>query len=88
MRDTLETIRTFIAYDLTVATPNASESTLTGLHGRLAEVDKRIGEVDLLWVPRLPAELRRGIGFELGMGLDTAYALGRAVASLGPTAGV
>jgi hypothetical protein len=88
MRDTLETMRTFIAYDLTTATANASESTLFGLHERLEAVDKRIAEVDLLWVPRLPAELRRGIGFELGTGIDTAYALGRAVASLGQTAGV
>ena len=88
MRETLETIRTFIAYDLTTSTANASESTVTGLRERLAAVDKRIDNVELLWVPRLPAELRRGIGFELLTGLDTAYALGGAVASLGSPAGV
>jgi hypothetical protein len=87
MRETLDTLRTFIAYDLTAA-PNAPESTLAGLQERLAAVDKRIDAVELLWVQRQPAELRQGIGFELGAGLDTAYALGRAVASLGSAAGV
>jgi hypothetical protein len=87
MRATLETLGTFVAYELTTAA-NAPEPTLAGLRERLAVVDRRLDEVELLWVPRLPAALRQGIGYALGDGLDTAYALGRAVSSLGSTAGV
>jgi hypothetical protein len=76
MRETLEALRTFIAYDLTQhpADPSA------GFDERLAEVDERLEEAAMLWIERQPAELRRGIGYALNMGLDEAHALGQAVA--------
>jgi hypothetical protein len=73
MRETLEAMRTFIAYDL-------AHHPDDGFAERLAEVDERLEEAAMLWIERQPAELRRGIGYALSMGIDEAYALGQDVA--------
>jgi len=74
MRETLEAERTFLAYEL-------ASGPETELHERLRKVDRRLEEAALLWIDRLPAELRRGIGYALTVGLDDAYALGQDVAA-------
>jgi hypothetical protein len=70
MRETLDGLRTYLAYELR-ATPSE----------RLEEVDRRLEEAALLWVERLPPELRRGIGYALDVGIDRAYELGRELAT-------
>lgn len=73
MRETLDALRTFLAFDLQ-ARPDAAFAA------GLASVDRRVQKVDRLWIPRPTAELRAGIGDALVVGLDDAYALGRAMA--------
>jgi len=79
MRETLEALRTFVAYDLAHHPADSVER----FDERLREVDERLDEAAMLWIERQPAELRRGIGYALSMGLDEAYALGQAVARTG-----
>lgn len=66
MRDALETLRTYLAYEL--HDEHAPE---------LASVDAQLAKVDELWIRRPPAEIRGAIGSALAIGLDEAYALGR-----------
>ena len=76
MREALETLRTWIAAELARRTGEAR------LLERLAGIDIRLENVSLLWIERPPAELRRGIGYTLTVGLDEAYELGQDVAVL------
>jgi hypothetical protein len=76
MREALETLRTWIAAEL------AKHPEEARLHERLAGIDARLENVSLLWIERPPAELRRGIGYTLTVGLDEAYELGQDVAAL------
>lgn len=73
MRETLDALRTFLAFDLQ-ARPDAAFAA------RLETIDRHLKKVDSLWIPRPTAELRGGIGDALVVGLDDAYALGRAMA--------
>jgi hypothetical protein len=66
MRDALDALRTFLAYELGDA--NAPE---------LARIDLQLARVDELWIARPPPEIRGAIGSALAIGLDEAYALGR-----------
>jgi hypothetical protein len=50
----------------------------------LAEIDRLLERVALLWVPRPPAALRQGIGGALDAGIKRAYGLGQALALLAP----
>lgn len=74
MRDTLEALRTYVAFDLGTAADDP----------RLASVDRHIAAVDSTWIPRATPDLRRGLGDALTRGLAEACALGRALA-LGPS---
>lgn len=85
MRETLEALRTHSAYALGTQSKREAVGGLTDLDKLLAEVDKRIEDVALLWIARQPAELRRGIGSILSAGLNEAYALGQAVALVDAT---
>jgi hypothetical protein len=76
MRETLETLSVWIAAEL------ARFPAATHLPERLAGIDARLENVSLLWIERPPAELRRGIGYTLTIGLDEAYDLGQDVAAL------
>jgi hypothetical protein len=76
MRETLETLRVWVAAEL------ARQPELVRLHERLAGIEARLENVSLLWIERPPAELRRGIGATLNLGLDEAYELGQDVAVL------
>ncbi len=78
MRDTLEALRTYIAFDLESFT--ADDTSTASLHERLAAIDAKLETVDRLWIARPPAELRGGIGDALATGLDKAYALGQLLA--------
>jgi hypothetical protein len=70
MRDALESLRTYVAFDLgSVAS------------AELAAIDDDLAYVQRLWMPRPPVEICGGIADALGRGLDRAYALGRALAS-------
>jgi hypothetical protein len=80
MRETLDTLRTHIAHQLATQ-PMSDGSELIRLRERLADVDRHIEAVALLWIPRQPAEIRRGIGSSLTVGLVRAYALGQVLAS-------
>ena len=77
MRETLDTLRTWIA-----AEPGRHPAAGTRLLEDLAGIDGRLENVSVLWIERPPAELRRGIGYTLGVGLDEAYELGQDVAAL------
>lgn len=74
MRDTLEALRTYVAFDLGEGADDDP---------RLAVVDRRIATVDSMWIPRPTPDLRLGIGDALIRGIAEACALGRALA-LGP----
>jgi hypothetical protein len=74
MRETLEALRTFLAFDL-------REQPDAGFAEALAAVDRHVQKVSSLWIARPTAELRGGIGDALVIGLDEAYALGRAMAA-------
>ena len=74
MRETLYALRTHVAYDLGPR-----------LQDRLAAVDRRIGQVDALWIDRPSPELGAGICDLLAGGIRDACALGRELA-LGPAA--
>jgi hypothetical protein len=65
MRETLETLRTYLAYEL------GSGDT------EVARIDARLAKVERLWIEHAPAEIRGGLGDALANGLDLAYALGR-----------
>ena len=62
MRDTLEALRTYLAYAFPDGAP---------------EVDAELAKVERLWIEHAPAEIRGGIGDALANGLDRAYAAGR-----------
>jgi hypothetical protein len=66
MRDALDALRTYLAYELRDA--DASQ---------LARIDAQLTRVDQLWIERPPDEIRGAIGSALAVGLDEAYALGR-----------
>ncbi|MGH2933412.1 MAG: hypothetical protein ACRDL2_02720 [Gaiellaceae bacterium] len=72
MRETLYALRTHVAYDLA-----------PGLQDRLAAIDRRIGQVDALWIDRPSPELAAGICDLLAAGIRDACTLGRELA-LGP----
>jgi hypothetical protein len=80
MREALEAMRTFLAFDLHQAAADGID--VSELRAQLAAVDAALGEVDLLWIPRPPAEVRGGIGNALTNALDRAYTLGRRLAML------
>lgn len=65
MRDTLEILRTYLAYEL-------GSGDL-----EVAQVDARLAKVERLWIEHAPAEIRGALGDALANGLDLAYALGR-----------
>jgi hypothetical protein len=67
MRDALDTLRTFLAFDLGPA--------------RLAVVDAHRAKASSLWIARPTAELRGGIAGALVSGLEAAYSLGVASSS-------
>ena len=66
MRDALDALRTYLAYELKSAAPP-----------ELARVDAQLARVDQLWIERPPPEIRGALGSALAIGLDEAYALGR-----------
>jgi hypothetical protein len=80
MREALDTLRTHVAHDLSRL--SANESAVALANATLATLDERIEKMNLLWIPRAPAELRRGIGDALMKSLDTVYALGQTVAAI------
>ena len=65
MRDTLESLRTYLAYEL----------------GRddadVARIDAQLAKVERLWIEHAPPEIRGGLGDALVSGLDLAYETGR-----------
>jgi len=66
MRDALEALRTYLAYELHDENATA-----------LARIDAERAKVERLWIRRPPPEIRGAIGSALAIGLDAAYALGR-----------
>jgi len=80
MRETLEALRIYLAYDLQRFP--LDEEELPRLRAALDAVDAKLETAHGLWVPRAPAELRGGIGAALAAGLDGAYELGRELARL------
>jgi len=66
MRDALDTLRTYLAYEL--HDEHAPQ---------LARIDAQLARADELWIDRPPDEIRGAIGSALAIGLDEAYALGR-----------
>jgi len=70
MRDALDALRTYLAYELKSAAPP-----------ELARVDAQLARVDQLWIERPPPEIRGALGSALAVGLDEAYALGRRLTS-------
>ena len=66
MRDTLDALRTFLAYELRDADAP-----------QLARIDAQLARVDELWIERPPPEVSGALGSVLAIGLDEAYALGR-----------
>jgi len=68
MRETLESLRTYVAYD-------GGEAD-----GRLAEVDRRLETAAALWDPRPTPDLRAAIGDALVRGIRAAAGLGAACA--------
>jgi hypothetical protein len=74
MKDTLEDLRTYLAYELR-DTPQDDP-----FRKRLAAIDAKLTHVDLLWIERPPPEIRGGIGDTLGGALADVYRLGQQVA--------
>lgn len=72
MRDTLEALRTYLAFDL---------AQTGGDEAELGAVDAALETVASLWIRRPPPELRAGISDALRRGLDAAYALGQRLAA-------
>ena len=72
MRETLEALRTYLAFDLAQTGRDETE---------LESVDDSLETVASLWIRRPPPELRSGIGDALRRGLDAAYALGQKLAA-------
>lgn len=70
MRNTLEALRTYVAYGLPPT-----------LQPRLALVDERVDTVDGLWIERPTPELRGGIGDALSAGIREAVSLGQTLAA-------
>lgn len=70
MRDTLDALRTYVAYGLPPA-----------LEPRRDAIDKRPGVADALWIERPTPELRGGIGDALAAAIREAIALGRVLAA-------
>jgi hypothetical protein len=70
MRDALDALRTYLAYELKDADPP-----------QLARIDAQLARVDQLWIERPPPEIRGALGSALAIGLDEAYALGRRLTS-------
>jgi hypothetical protein len=66
MRDALDALRTYLAYELRDEHPP-----------QLARIDAELARVDALWIDRPPPEIRGALGSALAIGLDEAYALGR-----------
>jgi hypothetical protein len=77
MRDTLDVLRTYVAYDL--STLQVDKPSLERLQDVLTVINARF-EVEGLWLPRTSPELRGKIGDLLTDGLDQAYALGQVLA--------
>lgn len=72
MRETLEALRTYVAFDL---------GQTGGDEAELGRVDAELETVASLWIRRPPPELRAGVGDALRRGLDAAYALGQRLAA-------
>jgi hypothetical protein len=72
MRETLEALRTYLAFDLVQTGGDEAE---------LGTIDASLETVTSLWIKRPPPELRAGIGDVLRRGLDAAYALGQKLAA-------
>ena len=70
MRDTLEALRTHVAFDLGASSDDP----------RLAAIDRYVATVDSMWIPRATPDLRLGIGDALTHGIAAACALGRTLA--------
>jgi hypothetical protein len=70
MRDALDALRTYLAYELKDADPP-----------QLARIDAQLARVDQLWIERPPPEIRGALGSALAIGLDEAYTLGRRLTS-------
>jgi hypothetical protein len=68
MRDALDALRTYLAYELHDENPP-----------ELARVDAQLTKAEELWIRRPPAEIRGAIGSALAIGLDEAYAVGRRI---------
>lgn len=73
MRETLEDLRTYLAYELHTEHVPADEESLD----QLAAIDAKLASVDLIWIERPSAELRGGIASTLAIALDAALQLGR-----------
>jgi hypothetical protein len=73
MRNTLEALRTYIAYEL------RDHDDASAHAPGLAKVDAELRQVERLWVARESPDIRGGLGSALSHGLDRAYSLGRAV---------
>jgi signal transduction histidine kinase len=65
MRDALDALRTYLAYEL--HDDHAPE---------LARIDAQVARVEQLWIERPPEEIRGAVGSALATALDDAYALG------------
>lgn len=68
MRDALDALRTYLAYEL------RDEDA-----AKLASIDAQLARVEELWIPRPPPEIRGAIGSALAIGLDEAYTVGRRI---------
>ncbi len=77
MRDTLDTLRTHLGSDL--ESFETDELSATGLREILAIINAKY-EVEGLWLPRPPPELRGRIGDLLTDGIDKAYEMGQLLA--------
>jgi hypothetical protein len=69
MREAVEALRTFIAFELGDDRAPA-----------LASLDAELAKVDRFWIEHPPPEIRGALGDALLHGLDEAYALGRRLA--------
>ena len=81
MRETLDVLRTYVAFDLEQLRPDGPLGER--LSKLLAVVDVKLA-VEGLWIARPPAELRGRIGDLLADGLEAAYAMGRLLAEPRP----